>query len=889
LEQALQPGQDSEGEHPVSLQDIAPFPGDLPPNNKKAKTIALSFAFDDAPLEKSGMLIGRYRLIQILGDGGMGTVWEAEQEEPVRRRVALKIIKLGMDTKEIVGRFEAERQALAMMDHPNIAKVLDGGVTATGRPYFVMELVRGKPITTYCNEFRLPISERLKLFVGACAAVQHAHQKSIVHRDIKPSNIMVSVPDRVPLPKVIDFGIAKAIGGQRLTAKTVFTEMEQFIGTPAYASPEQIDSSSLDIDTRTDIYSLGVLLYELLTGQTPFADEVKSGSLDAIRRAVCDNEPLRPSVQIGTILAMDRAVAARFQVDPPKLIHQIRGDLDWIVLKCLEKDRTRRYDTVNSLAQDVERHLDLRPVEASPPSTVYRFQRMVRRHKVSFAAATAIAILLVTGAVLETWQAHVQKRLRLEAEAAQQSARDEAARSREVAQFLENMLEGVDPAVARGHDTTILRSILDQTTQRLAGLQDEPDVAAELCTTIGNVYTALGNYPAAEQMHRQALAARQKLSGNHDFDIAGSLANLGDALRLEGKLPEADDCYHSALAILKKLFGDNDPNVATAMNNLGRAFLAEGRLAEAEEIERQALAMRRKLLGDDDPAVAVSASALATVLQEEGKLVEADFLYRRALKLRKKLSGGKDPATTTTMCNLATVLRQEAKLDDAQKLYQEALDLYHELLGPEHPIIATTLHNLANVYFDRGQLAEAETAHRQALEMRRKVLPADHPDIAESLDSLATVLGAENKGAEAESLYSEALSIQENELGRDHPSVATTLGNMADLMLKEGKAVASEDLYRRSLAIRERALPQSWVTFNARSRLGGSLLEQRRFAEAEPLLVYGWEGMNKRVSTIPTISRVFLKEAAERLARLYEATGRSAKAAEWKKKADGSS
>jgi serine/threonine protein kinase len=359
-----------------------------------------------SPSEKPGDRIGRYKLLQQIGEGGCGVVYMAEQEEPVRRRVAIKVIKLGMDTRQVIGRFEAERQALALMDHPNIAKVLDAAATETGRPYFVMELVRGIKITDYCDENNVSTQERLKLFTQVCQAIQHAHQKGIIHRDIKPSNILVTVsePGAPGCPKVIDFGIAKATTGQRLTDKTVFTAFEQFIGTPAYMSPEQAMMTGLDIDTRTDIYALGVLLYELLTGRTPFdGQQLLASGLDEMRRTICEKEPPRPSTRLSTMLERELTTTAkRRQTEPLKLVHLVRGELDWIVLKCLEKDRAHRYDTANGLARDVQRYLADEPIVACPPSNLYRFQKLVRRNKLAFCAGGAVLAALVIGLSVST-------------------------------------------------------------------------------------------------------------------------------------------------------------------------------------------------------------------------------------------------------------------------------------------------------------------------------------------------------------------------------------------------------------------------------------------------------------------------------------------------------
>ncbi|MGA2557464.1 MAG: bifunctional serine/threonine-protein kinase/formylglycine-generating enzyme family protein, partial [Verrucomicrobiota bacterium] len=356
--------------------------------------------------EKPGDRIGPYKLLQQIGEGGCGVVYMADQEAPIRRRVALKVIKLGMDTKQVIARFEAERQALALMDHPNIARVLDAGATETGRPYFVMELVRGTKITDYCDQQRLSTRARLDLFMKVCQAIQHAHQKGVIHRDIKPSNILVTINDGAAVPKVIDFGIAKATLG-RLTDKTVFTAFEQFIGTPAYMSPEQAELTSLDVDTRSDIYSLGVLLYELLTGQTPFdSKELLAKGLDEMRRTIREQEPRRPSNRLTTMDEGELTTTAqRRQTDPPKLVHLVEGDLDWIVMKCLEKDRSRRYETANGLVFDVLRHLNHEPVLARPPSAVYKFQKAFRRNRLVFGAAAAFAVLLILGTTLSVWQA----------------------------------------------------------------------------------------------------------------------------------------------------------------------------------------------------------------------------------------------------------------------------------------------------------------------------------------------------------------------------------------------------------------------------------------------------------------------------------------------------
>ncbi|MBM3792091.1 MAG: hypothetical protein FJW35_17315, partial [Acidobacteria bacterium] len=456
--------------------------------------------------EGPGTVIGRYKLLEQIGEGGMAVVYMAEQQEPIRRMVAVKLIKLGMDTRQVIARFEAERQALALLDHPSIAKVLDAGATETGRPYFVMELVRGVTLTEYCDENQLSTRERLALFVQVCHAVQHAHQKGIIHRDLKPSNVMVTMHDDKAVPKVIDFGIAKATG-LRLTEKTLFTRYAQILGTPIYMSPEQAQLSGLDIDTRSDIYSLGVLLYELLTGTTPFSDEElrQAGYLE-MHRVIREQEPVRPSTKLSTLGQTLTDVAQRRSSTPELLRKAVRGDLDWIVMKSLEKDRTRRYETANGLAVDLERHLHNEPVLARPPSTIYRFRKLVRRNKGVFAAATLVAAVLILGAIISSWQAVRATQARRE----QSRLRQEAMAAREV-------------AVAAQAKEAGLRQEAVAAQERETGLRQEAE-AREL-------YTRRLAYASDMSLAQQALAmddlgrARQLLEahrpGPGEVDLRG--------------------------------------------------------------------------------------------------------------------------------------------------------------------------------------------------------------------------------------------------------------------------------------------------------------------------------------------------------------------------------
>ena len=609
--------------------------------------------------EKPGAHIGHYKLLEQIGEGGYGVVYMAEQQAPVRRRVALKIIKPGMDTKSVIARFEAERQALALMNHPNIAKVFDAGATEAGRPYFVMELVRGVKITEHCNQQLLTTEDRLRVFVQVCHAVQHAHQKGIIHRDIKPSNILVTQSLKgVATPLVIDFGVAKATTDQRLTDKTVFTAFEMLIGTPAYMSPEQAALSSVDVDTRTDIYSLGVLLYELLTSSTPFeTEELLKAGLDEIRKVIREQEPLRPSTRLSKMARADlTTVAQQRRSEPPRLIHMVRGDLDWIAMKALEKDRGRRYQTADSLADDIHRYLENETVSARPPSRVYQFRKLVSRHKLGFAAVGIVMVTLVAGLSITIWSLAKEKKARHDADlarieandqrkkaqAGEQNALTEAARSKAVTEFLKRMLGGVDPSVSAGYDTFLLRQILDHTVEGMEQqLTNQPAVEADLKVIIGGVYGSLRMWKQQESLLLSAAALYRKSPAGAEQKIADTLAAATNANLMLAKLKEekpeygarwpADEAharYEVAVRRSSIMLGLDDPRFDESLQVLARLLTNKGKAEEGADIYRELLGVRRKHLGDKDSRVAETVTELARALVDSHNEVQVEQLAR---------------------------------------------------------------------------------------------------------------------------------------------------------------------------------------------------------------------------------------------------------------------
>jgi tetratricopeptide (TPR) repeat protein len=790
------------------------------------------------PAEHPGQMVGRYRLLQLIGEGGFGSVWMAEQREPVKRRVALKIIKLGMDTRQVIARFEAERQALAMMDHPNIARVFDAGATEAGRPYFVMELVRGVQVLEYCDSDRLDTSARLRLFVLVCQAIQHAHQKGIIHRDIKPGNVLVTLHDGVPVPKVIDFGIAKATN-QELTSRTLFTEHRQLVGTPAYMSPEQAEMSGLDIDTRSDIYSLGVLLYELLTGTTPFAaSDLASRGFAEMMRIIREETPVRPSTRLSALGATAvRTAELRRVADPRRLGLIIRGDLDWIVMKCLEKDRTRRYATANSLAADIERHLRNEPVEAGPPSAAYRMRKFVRRNRGRVAAAGALAAVLVLGAAGTGYGLVRALDEKARAEAAEKETARRADELRQVVEFqagqmgrldVETMgvrlrhaiLDAAPPERADGlaadldgvNFTNIalgsLRENVFERTIRLINerFEGQPLVRARLLHSMAETLLQLGLTEMAREPLEFALATRRELLGADDPATLASVANMGSLLVSQGRYAEAEPYHHDALEGRRRVLGADDPATLESLGNLGVLLHDLGRYDEAESAYRAAVEGRTRVLGPDDPETLRAVDHLALLLADRGRLEEAEILARRAVDGRRRVLGGGDPDTLGSVDNLAGLLWRRGQYDEAVRLEREALAGLRTALGDEHSETLSAVTNLGIMLMEQGRLEEAEPYYLEAYEGCRRALGVDHPMALAAANNMAALRSEQGRLPEAEVYQRQSLDGIRRVLGADHPSTLTAVNNLGYTLFAQGRYDEARPYYEEALASRRRVL-----------------------------------------------------------------------------------
>jgi serine/threonine protein kinase/tetratricopeptide (TPR) repeat protein len=791
--------------------------------------------------EKPGDRIGDYKLLQQIGEGGCGVVYMAQQEQPVRRQVALKIIKLGMDTRNVITRFEAERQALALMDHPNIAKVFDAGATDTGRPFFVMELVRGIKITDYCDQNELPTRERLELSVQVCQAVQHAHQKGVIHRDIKPSNILITLRDGVPAPKIIDFGIAKATTDQLLTDKTVFTEFQQFLGTPAYMSPEQAEMSELGVDTRSDIYSLGVLLYELLTGKTPFeAKDLLRAGVDEMRRKICQQEPMRPSTRLSTMVAGDLTTTAqRRHTEPPRLVSLIRGDLDWIVMMALEKDRARRYETANGLAMDVRRYLADEPILARPPSKLYRLQKMARRNKLAFAAAGGVAAALIIGLAAST-EYFKERAAHQQAVAAELEKRAEAAKATAITGLLQQLLRSADPEGLRGLDYTV-RQLLDDFSATLTNrLQDQPEVEATVRLDLGSTYAKLGALAEAERNLRRAFDLRLRILGPTNLGTLAAEFMLGEFLVDDVREYDAETeaLFQEVWQKRKQLLGAENLDTLEALEGYEVVLFQRGRRDDAERIARQIFPVRERVLGPDALGTLLALEHLEDCATRRGDHAEAERLERRILSSCQR-TGRNQRQRFIAIKEIALQRLLQSDPTKAEKLLTEAVPQAARVFGPDHFITLHLQRVLARALAEEGRFAQAETLVRSTLEARLRQT-TDQEGTGRTLLILGRVLVEQGKLDEAEPRLQEALKI-----------------------------------------FRERVVMKDALAAQAANWLGAIQLARKAYPEAETLLLPDSDQFFSPAAEMSPNERSL---AVGHIIALYQALGQPDQVATWQKK-----
>lgn len=759
--------------------------------------------------------IGRFRLLRRIGEGGMGSVYEAEQDHP-RRRVALKIIRFAMASESVLRRFEFEVQVLGQLQHPGIAQIYEAGTHDDGGgpvPFFAMEYIQGLPLMDFVKHHHLTVRQRLGLMSEICDAVHHAHQKGVIHRDLKPGNVLVEETGGLGRhPKILDFGVARAVHSD-VQLLTMHTEVGQLIGTLSYMSPEQVAGRPDELDVRSDVYALGVILYEMLAGRLPY--DLRDHSIAEAGSVIREQEPSRLS-------SFDSA---------------LRGDVETIVAKALAKERDRRYQSAMELGDDIRRFLQDEPIVARPASRAYQIRKFAKRNKAIVGGVAAVFVTLILGIIgigVELLRATEAERVALRR--SEESLRS-LAKAAAVSNFLQEMLSSVDPAKALGREVTI-RQALDEAAVKIDSglLKDQPDIEADLRTTIGTTYLAIGRYEEAEPQLRAGLDIRKRLPADHQQEIAASLTNLALLLNLQGRHTEEESLLREALVIQRRLHGDKHIDVASTMQGLGAALRIQHEYEEAEPLYRNALAVRRELLGAEHLDVAQSLNSLALLLQDKGDLEGAEPIFREALAMRRKLLGGPHPLVADGLNNLANLLRQRGNRSEAEALLREALDMRRKLLGSEHPGVAQSLNNLAFLLYENGN-PEAEPLYREALAIWRKTLPEGHSDIGNVTAGLGLVLSARKAFDEA------------------------------------------EPLLRESLAIREATLPEGhWQRFGSMSTLGAALTGQGKFADAEPLLIRGYEGLRDQ----PQVAQKRKQQALQRIIDLYESWNRTELASRWR-------
>jgi len=813
----------------------------------------------DLSTETPGGQIRRYRLLSVLGEGGMGIVYLAEQERPIKRQVALKVIKPGMDSKRVIARFEAERQALALLDHPNIAHVYDAGTTESGRPYFVMEYVKGLPITEHCDHHKLLIEDRLNLFLQVCHAVQHAHQKGIIHRDIKPSNILVSLEGDQALPKVIDFGIAKALA-QPLTERTFFTEQGQLFGTPEYMSPEQADMAIEDIDTRSDVYSLGVLLYVLLTGALPFDSKIiREGGIEHIRQVIREIDPKTPSTRLTGLGDQAKKIAVSRQTEVATLARCLHKELEWIPLKAMCKKRTERYRSASELSDDIENYLKGAPLIAGPPSTVYQLKKFVRRHGTLFTGIVAVLVVLIAGIVVSTLLTIGQARARAEAQA--------------MSDFLRfSVFESLDPFKVGGRQITI-RSVLDAASKSLneeRKLESWPLAEAEIRATLGFNYWSLGLYEQHELHLGRALEICRAQRGDEDPNTLLWAMQLGWGYFQRSHYREAAQLFEESVAGMRRIIGLEDERTLHCLGALATVYGMQGRFQEAELVFTPALETARRM-GIEEYFL----GGVGWGYRLQGHYQKAEDPSIKALELYRRQLGNKDYITLQWMRNLGELYRDMGRYDEAEKLLREALDGWRDAWGAEHPETLRTSTVLGWLFYSQGRYDESQSLFDKTLKTARSVVGKTHFVTAQSKHGLGTVYLHQGQYDQAEPLLTNAWDILCRILSEENWASLSVKNTLGKLYTAQGQYAKAEELYLETIEVRQRRLGEDHPhTLESENDLAVLYRVQERYKEAEELLLEAVEGRRLKLGD----THPHTIESWNHLINLYEAWNKPGKA-----------
>ena len=827
----------------------------------------------DELMERPGARIGRYKLLRVLGEGGMGVVYLAQQDKPVTRQVALKVIKPGMDSKRVMARFEAEEQALALMEHPHVARVYDAGLTGSGRPYFVMEYVKGIPITEHCDKYKLTVEERLHLFLHVCEAVQHAHQKGIIHRDLKPSNILVSMDGNESVPKVIDFGVARAVS-QQLTEKTLYTEQGQLIGTPEYMSPEQADLNNQDIDTRTDMYALGVVLYRLLAGVPPFDPQtLQAAGIVHMRKVICEEEPKTPSTRLSKTSIEDSTESARRRNTSVRALQRrLHGDLDWITLKAMEKNRSRRYGSAGELAADIQRHLDHEAVLAGPPSTIYKIEKFARRNRALVTGATAVTVVLITGVVISTVFAIKTNLARIETQA--------------VSNFLsDSVIALIDPYKVTTEEFT-RRSFLDAMSENLEQDFTGPPLAkAQIRHTLGHAYWSIGVYElAASYFERAVEVCRIHLGPEHPTALAW-METLGWVYHFQSRFREEEPLFQEALKGARHVWGEEHEQTGHFMWSLASVYCIQGRYKEAEPLSEKALEISMRHRSEEDRHTVECMSLVVWIYLFQGRYEEAEQLISQALATNLRQRDRNDWWTLTLKHQSAELCWSLGRYEEAEQLLLETLDGRRRIYGEEHLNTIWITADLGRLYCSLSRYEEAESRFEEALSTARRVLGNTHFLTTCSLSGLGTVYMTHGQYDQAKPLLEKSLEIASGLFGSEHPLKLQIINNLGMLHRGQGHYEEAESLLRQALDGRQSKLGNDHpACFESMHELAVLYKEQAQYEKAEPLLVEALKGRRLKLGD----THPHTLESWNNLIDLYESWGKPEQAEQWKGTLSGS-